>query len=210
MYKIIDSLWDIRNRKIKRDRNFLITIFSVCLVIFTVILLFTYVFFNVLVVGASMENTLFNGDVIIANYVKEPTYSSIVVICDEYEGGQIIKRVIAKEGDTLKFIGGNVYISHDGINFTLIEEPYAKGVTTYVQPTEQQKMEYDFGDSIYGEDFVTVAKGEYYYLGDNRTNSSDSRRYGTCKREQILGVVENASLATKNLRAFFFRLFDFI
>ena len=36
---------------------------------------------------------------------------------------------------------------------------------------------------------ITVKEGEYFVLGDNRTNAKDSRIYGMVKQEEIKGVV---------------------
>ena len=42
------------------------------------------------------------------------------------------------------------------------------------------------------------AEGEIFYLGDNRIESADSRTFGTCTTEQVVGVVENWSILFKN------------
>lgn len=208
MTKIANSLWEKQNIEYKKDRNFLIVLFAVCCVVITIVVLFTHVFFYVLVDGRSMENTLQNGNVLIANFNKEPTYSSIVVIKDEYKGGSIIKRIIAKGGDTVKFVDGKVYICYSGeTEFVELKEDYAKGKTDYTKPTEEQMQEHDFGRSIYGDDYVKIEEGEYFYLGDNRQNSNDSRFYGTCEKWQIVGVVEEMSISGRTIRG---QIFNFL
>ena len=208
MNKIADSLWEKQNIQAKKDRNFLIVLFTIFCVVITIVILFTHVFFFVDVEGKSMEKTLKDGNVIIARYDKEPTRSSIIVIKGEYEKGNIIKRLIAVEGDTVKFSNGKVYIRYSGqTEFIELKEDYAYGRTDYVKPTEEQKQLHDFGLSIYGDDYVTVAEGEYFYLGDNRQNSNDSRYYGTCEKWQIVGVVEEISLGGRTIRG---KIFDFL
>jgi signal peptidase I len=38
-----------------------------------------------------------------------------------------------------------------------------------------------------GDKFVCVGKNEYFVMGDNRSNSTDSRTFGTVPRRNILG-----------------------
>ena len=68
-------------------------------------------------------------------------------------------------------------------------------------------QEHDFGRSIYGDDYVKVEEGEYFYLGDNRKNSNDSRYYGTCEKWQIVGVVEEMSISGRTIRG---QIFNFL
>lgn len=188
MVKILDSLWEREIKKRKGERNFLIVFLSICAVILTVMLLFTYVFFNVWVDGRSMEGTLQTGDVVVANYTKQPTYKSIVIISGKMSnGGDLIKRVIAMEGDTVTIENGVVYLKKKGeLVSSLLDEPYAKGLTL-VNNSEASRT-------------YVIGKNEFFFLGDNRQHSSDSRYYGTCTREQIVGVVEEYSIATRKVR----------
>ncbi len=181
MVKIQDNLKEVQLKKERSDRNFLLVV-AVFLSIITVFLtLNTYVFFNVYVLGPSMENTLSTGNVLIANRVKEVKKEDIVIISGAKKGSKdwLIKRIIATEGETVEIKDGYVLV-----NGKVIDEPYVKDKkSTYVPENTPSK--------------ITVPKGEFFYLGDNRLNSSDSRHYGTCKESQIVGVVENWSLKYK-------------
>ncbi|MBN1908073.1 MAG: signal peptidase I [Deltaproteobacteria bacterium] len=44
---------------------------------------------------------------------------------------------------------------------------------------------YNWANRNYGP--VTIPNGEYFVLGDNRDNSSDSRYFGMVRRDQIFG-----------------------
>lgn len=164
------------------------------------VLLNSFVFMHIQVDGPSMENTFFTGDLIVANKVKKATYGDVVIISGEKGNDLLIKRVIAKGGDELKFLSGKVYLKKAGeTDFTELDEPYIKSQNSTF---------------IYGEDpdepfIVTVPVGEIFYMGDNRENSSDSRtaRYSTCKEEQIEAVVSDFAISIKGITGFFGRLF---
>ncbi len=77
----------------------------------------------------------------------------------------LIKRVIGLPGDRIQAINGQVYI-----NGQLLKEPYLPTAT----PTEDLPL-------------TVVPKGAYYMLGDNRTDSRDSRYIGPIPGHLIVG-----------------------
>ena len=158
---------------------------TVVLIVSTVVMAITvflsvFVFFKVRVSGPSMQPTLKDGNILIVNKYGRIKYGSIIIIKDEKPNRSdwIIKRVIAVGGDTVEFVDGFVQV-----NGVLIDEPYLEeqGVTVGLQSA-----------------FV-VPEDEIFYLGDNRTNSTDSRVFGTCRVEQVVGVVANWSMLFKDL-----------
>ncbi len=184
-----ENLKETQLNKTKTERGLVLfaLIVSVIVLIFT--LLGHFVYFNVKVVGSSMSPTLYggtlnnaNGDLLFANKLIEPKRGDIVIIALDGEKDWIIKRVIAVEGDVVDIYGGYVYV-----NGNKIEEPYANN--------------YGGTEELFWEEY-TLQKGEYFYLGDNRKHnaSKDSRASGKpCSREEIIGVVENWSIAVKNV-----------
>jgi signal peptidase I len=112
------------------------------------------------------------------------SYGDIVVISGE-AGYDLIKSVIAVEGQTVELIDGKVYVDGE-----MLEESYAKGET---KPLTAKTV-------------WVLKEGEIFYLGDNRENSSDSRSsYDICSLEQIEGVICGWSLKLRPLNNFFFR-----
>lgn len=192
MVKIKDSLIETQLKKDKSDRNFLLTIAIMLSVILAVLLVNTYVLFNVYVLGPSMQPTLKTGDVLIANRLKEPTRGDIIIVSGAKKGSSdwLVKRVIAVAGETVEIKGGYVFVN----GTPLLDEPYVmqNGVT---EPVIEKPSKFIVGEN------------EYFYLGDNRENSSDSRNYGVCKREQVVGVVSEWSVANKESIA---RFYEFI
>lgn len=83
-----------------------------------------------------------------------------------------IKRVIGVPGDTISLKDGKVYLNNQELN----ETAYLKqDVITYA------------GNFLTNEKQVTVPQNEYFVMGDNRLNSSDSREWGFVKKEAIIG-----------------------
>lgn len=146
----------------------------------------TYTVFAVDVSGASMERTLHTGDILYADRTVKARRGDIVIIDVTPYRGQydftshyIIKRLIATEGDTVRCENGVVSVRYAGDEaFTPLEEPYANGMTD------------SFGE-------VEVGKGQIFFLGDNRGNSTDSRILGCYLETDISGAVVDWSLGDK-------------
>ena len=139
------------------------------------VLVFSFVFRIIQVDGSSMVPTLTNGDKLIvwgAGYTPE---RGDVVIVDSYTtyGKPLVKRVIAKGGDTISidYETGTVTVNGEVLQEDYIAEP------TY--------LGYDV------EFPYTVPEGTVFVMGDNRNQSLDSRSsYIGCIDEQdILGKV---------------------
>ena len=87
---------------------------------------------------------------------------------DERSDTNFIKRVVAVGGDRLKVIGGRVYI--DGKRQ---DEPY-------IRP--------DNSCSICNlPEEITIPKGHYFMMGDNRGESADSREWGPIPEKWMIG-----------------------
>ena len=124
--------------------------------------------------GASMETTLSDGDQLIVDKIsyqfREPERFEIIVFPYQYEAGTYyIKRIIGLPGETVQILDGSVYI-----NGEKLEEHYGNEV-----------ME----EAGIAAEPVTLGVDEYFVLGDNRNNSSDSREpsVGNIHRDQIIG-----------------------
>lgn len=127
------------------------------------------------VVGQSMESTLSNDDNLIVDKLtyrfQEPKRFDIVVFPFQYEKDTYyIKRIIGMPGET-------IYIDEQGtiyIDGEALEENYGK---------ESIK------DAGRAYEPITLAEDEYFVMGDNRNNSSDSRDpvVGNISKSDIIG-----------------------
>ncbi len=117
----------------------------------------------------SMIPTLKPGDRVLVckfwYYFKEPKRGQIVVFKFPYgDSKDLIKRLIGLPGDVIEMKDGIVYI-----NGKELKEDYV----------------------VYRDNFnmkpVKVPPGKYFFLGDNRPNSNDSRYWGFVPKKDLIG-----------------------
>ena len=164
------------NKTMKEMIKILLYLLGVlCLTYFVI----TFIGQRTRVEGASMEPTLYHGDNLIVDkmtyHFQDPQRFEIIVFPFQYEKNKFyIKRIIGLPGETVQIDSqGNIYI-----NGEILEESYGKEVI------RQGNI------GIAGEP-ITLGENEYFVMGDNRNNSSDSRLeiVGNIKRENIVGRV---------------------
>ena len=198
------SLYEKNRREIKFDVWFGIITSIILFIIALAVFITNFVFIKVYIQGSSMYPTLKTGEVVMVNTYRAPDYGEVIVISGEKDNGDwLIKRAIAFGGDTVKIEGGYVYLKKSGeTDFTKLFEPYlAEGVITpsSLRPDTTALRVWE------------IEEDDVFYLGDNRTNSSDSRSaFGTCNRSQVVGVVSDFAIKTKGVSTFFGNIASFI
>ena len=157
-------------KKHKGKFNFAYTII-ICLVIAKLIT--SFVFLSVMVDGSSMYPTLSNGDKAITDGLfykigRIDRFDIVIVEHKKFED-KLVKRVVGLPGETIEYRDSVLYVNGKKVEENFLPD----GVET--------KMSY--GNDIK----ITLGDDEYYVLGDNRENSTDSRVLGPIKKSQIKG-----------------------
>ena len=160
------------NKKLKEVLSTSIYLLVVLVLTFLVV---TYVGQRTRVEGSSMEPMLHDGDNLIVDKIsyrfEDPQRFDIIVFPFRYkENTYYIKRIIGLPGET-------VYVDEDGeiyINGDVLKESYGKEIIT------------DPGRAF---EPITLGEDEYFVMGDNRNNSSDSRDpvVGNIHRDELIG-----------------------
>ncbi len=102
------------------------------------------------------------GDVIVFKYPRDPAY-------------KYIKRIIGLPGETIEIVDAQIFITTAGVTQKLVESAYL---------SEDLINEWFKNNTM---DAITLGQNEYFVLGDNRNNSSDSRIWGVLPISNIVG-----------------------
>jgi signal peptidase I len=134
-----------------------------------IFLLVRVAFQNFRIEGHSMEANLHDGQFLIVNklvyYIHPPERGDVVVFHSPTNPRKdFIKRVVGLPGEEVEIKDGKVYI--DGVR---LEETYLSTL----------------GNRSWGPE--VVGEFEYFVMGDNRSNSSDSRSWGMLDGNAIIG-----------------------
>jgi signal peptidase I len=124
--------------------------------------------------GLSMAPTLEDHDRLIVNKLVyelgEPRPGDIVMLYYPVNPEKMfVKRVIAKEGDSVRIVDGHVYVNDLPLHDDYVPEEF--------------RSHDDWGPTV-------VQQGYYFVMGDNRNNSSDSRSWGPVPKKYIVGKVK--------------------
>jgi signal peptidase I len=145
--------------------------------------------------SGSMENTLLIGDHLIMSRIgydagvpftnwhvplwRNPQRRQVIIFKPPFapDTTDLIKRTIGLPGDTVDLRGGAVFINGQKLN-----ESYAVGPT---EPAPARSAPTGFSDIKFP---YHVPDNCYFAMGDNRTNSYDSRFWGCVPRNDIIGT----------------------
>lgn len=107
----------------------------------------------------------------VSYYFRKPKTGDIIVFWHHREDNtktRYVKRLIAKGGDTVEIKGGDLYRNGEKL-------------------TGEEYDRYYWAEGDYGVGKIQVPEGKYYVLGDNSSNSYDSRFWGFVDSSSLIG-----------------------
>ena len=137
------------------------------IIVLVVILLRTFIITPVRVNGDSMNQTLKDGEILLLEkYDKKFKRFDIVVL--KYNDEKLVKRIIGMPGESVQYRNNILYINGEKVSEEFLTEET-----------------YDFDLNVLGYD--EIPENYYFVVGDNRSNSLDSRLIGLISKEDIEG-----------------------
>jgi signal peptidase I len=178
------------------------TVFLIISAPILALFLTSHVFQSYEVDGVSMESTLQNGDRLIVNKlpktianIADSTYMPNrwdIVVFDRPKQSSIsgsvdhlIKRVIALPGERITVKDGRIVVYN---------QEFPEGFN----PDHNQEYSASIA-STEGQVDITVSAGEIFVLGDNRSNSTDSRKFGAINTKTVVGTAELRFVPVNNM-----------
>ena len=126
--------------------------------------------------GASMESNFEDGDYLLVDEISyrfnEPVRGDVIIFRSPEDTSQFfIKRIVGLPGETIEIKENKVKIYNtDEPDGLVLSENYL-----------------DSGQETLGNMLMRLDDNEYFVLGDNRLQSSDSRRWGPVNKTLITG-----------------------
>jgi signal peptidase I len=157
---------------------------AIAIALVLVILIRWLLFKPFIVDGPSMKPNFHTGERVIVNEIlydiRKPQRGEVIVFHVPSEGRDFIKRVIGVAGDTVKVEGDVVTVNGEPVN-----ETYIQGA---IDDAHNNNSLYN-NKNFPNEDFTdgTVPAGHVFVMGDNRSDSTDSRMIGYVPLGDIVG-----------------------
>lgn len=142
----------------------------------TIALVRYYLFKPFYVKGASMEPNFYDHEYLIIDELsyrfREPTRGEVIVFkYPENPKEYFLKRIIGLPGERVRVANGEIFIYNNA---------HPEGVKI-----DESYLSKDLPTG--GDTMTQLTASQYYVLGDNRSNSFDSRRFGPIDKSAVVG-----------------------
>ena len=149
----------------ERVKKEVISLLPYVLIIIGILLFKHFLYTPIVVHGESMMPTLHDKDIMILDKISPRIsgYKRFDIVVVKIPGETLIKRIVGLPCEKIEYKDGKLYINDE-----VVKDKYNNDNT---------------------EDFfsITLDKNQYFVLGDNRSNSVDSRIVGPINKNKILG-----------------------
>jgi signal peptidase I len=170
----------------------------------------------------SMNPTILEGDLIYVNKLayslrfpltfyrlvkwSDPKRGDIVVCFSPEDESRLVKRIIAIPGDRIEMRSNVIFLNGQPLTYTKIDLKYAEQLasklknhsilaTENLDGISHPVMSIPSISAIRNFGPITVPKGSYFVMGDNRDNSKDSRYFGFVNRKAIIGEAKGVIIS---------------
>jgi len=156
--------------------------------------------------GASMQPTLFDGDrvwvhklaydvripftgITLAS-ISDPKRGDVIIFDSEKAGKRLVKRIVGIPGDILLMQNSALMINRNSLDYKVVTRDQNSLIVIEDIPEKSHRIQLsnsyiNRASRKFGPH--KVPPDQYFVLGDNRDNSSDSRIYSFIQREELVG-----------------------
>lgn len=162
--------------KLKGVLVFFWEVFQVVAIALVIVLPIRYFVFQPFVVnGESMEPNFHDGDYLIIDELSyrfdKPSRGDVIVFKYPSDTSQrFIKRIVGLPMETVELVGSSIEVTDKFGNKIALDE------TSYLTK-----------NTLFSGMKVALGENEYFVMGDNRTHSFDSRKWGALAKDYIVG-----------------------
>lgn len=182
--------------------------------------------------SGSMRPTLLEGDVVLVNRLAydfkvpltnlsllktgEPRRGDVITFSSPTDGVRLIKRLVALPGDVVELRDDVLHINGQAAEYigTTSSEQDVDGIRAPVVMAQERSLDARHAVQFLPQlramrDFppTKVPQDSYFFLGDNRDNSADSRYIGVVSRDLLIGKAHHI-LVSANILSNWLPRFD--